>query len=824
MGKDVATTIRNPECTRCKKLCEFAKTVCMPGYGPKDADIMVVGEAPGEKEDERGIPYIGKAGFLLKKELLPTAGLVEEEIRFTNAVRCRPPNNRTPTIREIEACRSYLEAEIRMVQPKVVVLTGNVPLASALSFFAKDNKETKVSGITKWSGKVMWHREWNCWVIPMFHPSYVSRMRNQTQSEWYFERCVEVLKMAEELARKPRPEVPLPELEAVQEPKRFLEVAKEMAEAGTFAFDIETGNKGSRAWHTFVIGFSLACNGKRGYYIPWTLFEDRRSKVWEAFVDLMTNPKYLKIMHNGAYETRIFKFNDIPIRGQYHDTMVMAQLTDENFYKGLKDLSWVHTMYGGYERPLDLYKKEHKIKADYSLIPFDLMWEYGAMDSVVTYQLWERLLPQMREEGSYSLFSKILMPVRRVMSDAEHSGILVDEDRARELMKTGDQAMLVLEKMIYEEAGVEFNINSPKQLSSVLYDRLGLPVLKHTESGGISTDRSVVEALSEMGYPIGKLLSNRSYMKTMLGTHVSQAIEFMDPDSRVHPNYNLAGTVTGRTSCYEPSLQQVPRDKLVRSIYTVPEGWRLIEADLKSAELVYLAAVSGEGVFLDAFRSGTDLHNATWQAVKGLGSDYIPTQDERNMAKRVNFGLVYGISPVGLSKQLGITVDEAAEFVELYFQRLPKVAEWLEVQEETVKRLGYVESLFRRRRRLPMALSDIEYDVARAVRQATNAPIQSGAADYTYLGLVRTSNLLRRNRMRSRIIHTVHDCVLIESPEDEVERVTEMVLEGFEEPIKILPVRMKIEVEVNQRWGENNESTLEEIFKSTLGGNYVLAD
>lgn len=820
--KKSSTSIEHfPECEHCPKLCDNSLNVCMEGSGPSDADIMIVGEAPGATEDEFNLPFVGRAGEYLRDHLLVSARIPESRVRFTNAVRCHPPKNRNPTSRELRMCRSYLEAEIRRIGPKVIVGLGNVPLASLLSRFYKGaqeegtarKSEAVVGGITAWRGKPIWLREFNCWFIPTFHPSYC--MRNvQRKSAYSSNLVIKDLEKAYILSKKPRYTASILKTVAVDSLKDALYLLQKMVDSRIFAFDIETGVNANEPAKPFIIGCSFANCDTVGYYIPWSLVESHKT-LDRMLRSLLINNKLMKLMHNGAYEIRVLRFNGIPIWDRYFDTMIAAHMVDENFTKRLKDLTWVYTDFGGYDTPLERYKAEHAIKADYAKIPYELLSKYGALDAVATWVIYEKTKAKLNEEHLLPLFSKVSMPVRRVMSDAEIVGIRVDEERAELVKDSCRSAISRLEDAIYSCAGREFNISSPRQLQDVLYTSMGFRPLKETKTG-YSTDKESIDYLStQPNSDIAQYLSDLSYVKTMLKTHIKQALEFRwDSDSRIHANYNLTGTVTGRSSCSNPSLQNVPADRLVRSIYTATPGNFLIEADLKSAELATIAAVSGESTFLEAFENGLDPHSQTYRRIYDLPESYQPTKLERRKAKTINFGLVYGISEIGLSKNLGISVEEAQEFMTLYFERLSNVKRWMDRQKRLVRRQGYVVSMFNRKRRLPMGLSDSRSDIGRAERQAMNAPIQSGAADYTYIGLIRLSRILKKLELGSKIVHTVHDCGLVDTFPMEKNAVVEAFHEAFETPINAMPVNMKIDVELNRRWGEHNESRLFEIFKN----------
>lgn len=812
----------NPACDLCPKLCNNTMHVCMEGDGPDTADLMIIGEATGETEDEYNRPFIGRAGEYLREELLVDARVPESKVRFTNAVRCHPPDNRTPTILEIKKCRAYLEAEIRRVKPKVIVGMGNVPLASLLKFFYKGKgeegsakkQESKVSGISKWRGKQIWLSEFGCWFVPTFHPSYALRNEMGYHPSLYSRHQIaEDLSTAWALAQEPLIEVKYPQSMYVTSVSEAHRVLEEMRNAGTYAFDIETGGVG-RSIDKWVVGCSFACSSDIGYYIPTSVLESS-PELEKKYKLLLADKSLTKVMHNGAYEARIYRTSRVSKTGfseRYFDTMLSAHLLDENFGKGLKDLAWLYTPFGGYDTPLEVYKRENKIVEDYSKIPDDILGPYAALDAVATWILYEKLSDKLESEGLDSLYRKIVMPVRRVMTDAEVNGLTVDLERAHYIDELCTKARGRLREKVFEIAGREFNINSNDQLSDMLYNTLGFTPLKKTKKG-YSVDKESIEYIAKQpDSDIAMYLLDRSYVSTMQGTHVKQAIEFRWPeDGKVHTHYNSTGTVTGRISASAPSLQNVPQDALVRSLYVASPGNDLVEADLKQAELATIAAISGEETFVRAFNEGIDAHSATYRKVFDKPSDYEPTKLERRMAKTINFGLVYGISAVGLANRLDLSVEAAQEFMDLYFKQLPNIAAWMEEQKRLIHENGYVTSVFGRKRRLPDGMSDNWADMGRAERQAMNAPIQSGAADYTYVGLIRVKRGIQERKLRGKIVHTVHDCVVTDTPHVEVEAMSETIKEAFETPIKVIPVRMKVDVEVNKRWGQENESRLRDI-------------
>jgi len=786
----------------------------MEGDGPSDADFMVIGESPSEGDDELNQPFVSGPGEYFRETLLGEAGIPESKVRFTNTIRCA--KSKTPTVLEIKKCRPYLVEEINRVKPKVIVGLGNAALATMLQFIYKGKNEegtakkadAKVSGITRWRGNLIWLNEFNCWFMPTFSPLQCL-MKEGKNSMYTTDTVISDLITAWKAVDKAVP-IDFPKSVFLTTVSKVDAMLSKMAEAKIFAYDIETGGKG-RAIDKRIIGASFSCSTKVGYYVPQYVF-DNSEYLSKKLDKLLTDPRNYKIMHNGAYEYRIHHATGKPIYGRYFDTMIAAQLVDENFSKRLKDLTWLYTPIGGYDVELEKYKFENKIKEDYSLIPDYLLAPYGGFDAVVTYRLYHIFKKKMESEKVLPLFDKVIMPARREMSDAEMAGFYVDLDSAVSLGDICKKALKILEDNIYQCAGKEFNIGSSKQLQSVLFEDMGFTPLKETKSG-YSTDKESIEYLSSQpNSEIVRYLSDRSYVSTMLNTHIGQAIAYTWPDHRVHTNYNLAGAVTGRTSASNPSLQNVPADRLVRNLYTATPGNLLVEADLKSAELATIAAVSGETVFIKAFDEGMDPHAATYRQLYDLPDTYNCTKLERRKAKAVNFGMVYGLTPLGLAAQLKISEEEAINFMQLYFHRMPNVAKWMENQKKIVMRDGYVTSVFGRKRRLPMALSDSRGDINRACRQAMNSPIQSAAADYTYIGLVRLGRKIRSESMEGKIVHTVHDCVITDTPEHEAEDMAVLIKESFEKRVKALKIQMRVDVETGFKWGHGNESRLEDIF------------
>lgn len=818
----------------------------MQGQGPKHADIVFVGEAPGEEEDKAGIPFIGRAGRFLKRHVFRGAGVDESEVFITNAVRCRPPNNKTPSMVEIRNCFPHLEEELKRIQPKVIVALGNVPLHSLLPIHRKkrDPEEAEdtrwkyqaaVSGITRWRGKLMWHPIFKCYVIPTFHPSALARDFNQGVQFRLKQTIADVEEAVRASHREPPKVVPV-KTDYITDPGKAAEILERAIKAPFVAYDIET--EGFDPNEDSLWGFSVSFEPYKGYYISWDVMNHHKS-LRTLFAAFIQNSKQTKILHNVEFDDRFMqtKFSTLPpLAYPYVDTMIAASLLDENFGKGLKELVWRYLHYGGYEQEFDEWKEKHKKgwkKPDDPIEKREMekkMSVYGSTDAACTFLLWKKFEPMLDEQDLMPLFKKVSMPVRRVMTSAEVAGFRIDLDRAKKLKQRCENAQKLLTKKMFKYAGEKFNERSPVQLSKIFYDKLN--TLNDPEEYGIarnkrgfSTDATSLEILALKGKGQGKKLAQVLVDLRFINSQVSK---FIDPiiknvwdDGRIHTRYNSTGTVTGRTSCSNPGIHNVPRDKTIRSLFVASEGHQLVEADLARAELAILAAYCGDENLIKALEG--DPHSEVIKMMFNKPADYKPSEDERFVGKSINFGLVYGRGPVSLAAVLGCSVEQAMEYIRLYFERLPKVKKFLELNIKRSIKRGYALSLFKRRRRLPDLKSDNVPEQRKAERQANNSVIQSAAADYTYIGLIRVAVEIAKRGLHAKIIHTVHDCVIVDAPKSEVKEVAAIVKECFERPVKAVPVRMKIDVAIVNAWGEHNDSKLGVLLdtierKGSIGG------
>jgi DNA polymerase-1 len=424
----------------------------------------------------------------------------------------------------------------------------------------------------------------------------------------------------------------------------------------------------------------------------------------------------------------------------------------------------------------------------------------AAADAVL--RLRRRFQPQLRQLALGALLEKIELPLVPVLVDMEWRGVAVDVERLRELGHEFGQDLVRLERAIYAEAGTEFNINSTPQLRHVLFEKLQLPVLKRTKTGA-STDADVLEQLAATGFKVPELLLEYREVSKLKSTYVDALPSRVHPvTGRIHTSFDQAGAATGRLSSSEPNLQNIPvrtpRGELIRRCFVPGPGCRFVVADYSQIELRLLAHLSKDRAFIEAFRRGGDIHRETAAIIFGVAGDAV-TGEMRARAKTINFATIYGQGPFALSRQLGISQEEAKAFIKLYFERFAGVRRFLDQTVEQARRLGYVETLFGRRRYIP-ELKDPTHNVrAFGERTAMNSPLQGSAADLIKIAMVNLHRALRESGSRGAILLQVHDELVLEAPERDVEAVATIVRREMEGAAS-LNVPLVVDIGVGSNW------------------------
>ena len=510
--------------------------------------------------------------------------------------------------------------------------------------------------------------------------------------------------------------------------------------------------------------------GKAAVFLPGRL------AGYNGFLRAFFAPEIPKASHEVKDLTRSLLAEGLPAEGFVFDTALAGYLLDAT--AGRYDLeklamSWFHTAVP---------------KAESYLAPeaFTALGEdpqaLGAFLShtALVAALRRAMAPQLAETGMEKLFYEVELPLCRVLAEMELAGFRVDARALRSFGQALDEAIAQLEQRIYAHAG-PFNINSPKQLGEVLFERLGLPAQKKTKTGW-STNAEVLEKLRFQHPIVDEVLSYRQYAK-LKSTYVDGLLKVISPDGRVRTSFQMTVTATGRLSSTEPNLQNIPtRTELgseLRRMFVAGEGMVLVDADYSQIELRLLAHISGDEAMRAAFLSGEDFHTVTAAHVFGVPLGEV-TPAMRRAAKAVNFGIVYGISAFSLSQDLGVTVAEAKEYMEAYFARFPGVKRYMESVVEKARADGFVETLWHRRRALPEIKASNFNTRSFGERVALNMPIQGTAADIIKLAMVRVHRRLKEEDLAARLIMQVHDELIVECPGDEAERVKALLTEEME--------------------------------------------
>lgn len=508
-----------------------------------------------------------------------------------------------------------------------------------------------------------------------------------------------------------------------------------------------------------------------------------------------------KVGQDAKYDILVLRRAGVRLGGLISDTMVASYVLDPGRRShGLELLALEfldHTM-TSYD---DLCGKG-KQEIPFDIVPIECARHYACEMVDVTWQLEGRFQPQLETQQIYELYRDIEIPLVGVLADIEWTGIEIDRSWFASLKERFARERQRVEQEIYVAAGGEFNINSNPQLREVLFDRLGLPSSKKTATGP-STDASVLQELAEAGHELPVLLMEYRELSKLESTYIDALPALVNPHTgRLHTSYNQTVAATGRLSSSDPNLQNIPiRRELGRDIRRgfIPQaGWILLAADYSQIELRLLAHLSNDPAFVEAFRSGGDIHRQTAALIFDVPVGEV-TSEMRSRAKTINFATIYGQGPHALSRQLKIAHAEAKEFIERYFERFQRVREYLDSMVEYARKHGYVETIFKRRRYIP-ELRDRNFNIrAFGERTAANSPIQGSAADLIKIAMIRIRDRLLAENLRGRMLLQVHDELVLEVPQDEVDRVTEVVKYEMEHAAT-LSVPLIVDVGTGANW------------------------
>lgn len=565
------------------------------------------------------------------------------------------------------------------------------------------------------------------------------------------------------------------------------ELSELLLSQGAFAFDTETDSVNPLNAH--LVGISFAIRENEAWYIPVPESFEEAIFVIAPFKNVLQNPESVKIGQNIKFDILVLRKYGIHVSGQLFDTMIAHYLLNPELRHGMDYLAETYLNY----QPIpieSLIGSKGKNQRSMRTVPIAQICEYAAEDADVTLKLKNLFAPKLVSEELESLFFDIEMPLVYVLAEMEYTGVTLDKKALEQSSEELTKNLLIIEQEIYQLAGMEFNINSTKQVGEILFDRLKIEEkAKKTKMGSYSTSEDILEKIRNKHPIVGKLLKYRS-LKKLLSTYIDALPALINPKTtKIHTSFNQTVTSTGRLSSTNPNLQNIPiRDEIgreIRKAFTADNADCLFfSADYSQIELRIMAHLSSDPNMIEAFRSGEDIHAATAAKIYGVPIDHV-TSDMRRKAKTANFGIIYGISVFGLAERLNIPRAEAKELIDGYFLTYPRVKEYMDKSIQIAKEKGYVETIYKRKRFLADINSNNAVVRGYAERNAINAPIQGSAADIIKIAMVHIYRRFESAGLRSKMILQVHDELNFNVWKDEMEQVRQIVLDEMEGVIKL---------------------------------------
>lgn len=617
--------------------------------------------------------------------------------------------------------------------------------------------------------------------------------------------------------------------DCVNSPELFTKWLAKLQMAQLVAVDTETDNLD--AMQANLVGISFGLENGEACYIPLAhkgkitqptqvdLFGESEAELDEVkallpnqlnkadclaqLKPILENPNIRKIGQNIKYDLTIFARNGIELQGVAFDTMLQSYTLDSTGRHNMDNLA---ERYLGHQTiPFEELAGKGKHQLTFDQIELNKATEYAGEDAEITMKLHQLLWSELQKTPELvKLFEQIEMPLVSVLSRVERNGVLIDPAKLLAHSVEIEQRLKELETLVHQEAGEVFNLASTKQLQEILFNKLGLPILKKTPKGAPSTNEEVLEELAQMGHQVPVLLMEHRGLSKLKSTYTDKLPQMINAQTgRVHTSYHQAVTATGRLSSSDPNLQNIPirneQGRRIRQAFIAHDGYVILAADYSQIELRIMAHLANDANMIKAFAEGKDIHRSTAAEIFGVPLEAV-TSEQRRSAKAINFGLIYGMSEFGLANQLGISRTDAKKYMELYFQRYPAVQQFmLDIREKAAEK-GYVETLFGRRLYLPEINSSNQMRRKAAERVAINAPMQGTAADIIKVAMIGIDQAVR-NCEDIAMIMQVHDELVFEVKADRVEHYTQLIKAEMEKAIE-LKVPLIAEVGVGGNWDE----------------------
>lgn len=770
--------------------CTLDRSGYVPSRIVSGSKVAVIGEAPGANEVEQQTPFVGQSGQVLRKALREE-GIDPELVSFLNVVRCRPPKNRTPTDKEIALCgKKNLLPELNALSPSVVLLAGAVPFG----FFFKSSEVDESRGNFRVQG--------GRGFMTLFHPAYVLHQGGLESKEGR-----KIFGAIRHDLSKVRRFVDgslfsgreYTTVQTKEDARKWVDVLKKIEILGV---DIEAISL--RPWkpESKVLMISFAYDHLKSVCFP--LFHSEVTdgefrSVSEECVKSILSSSNTKVFHHAKYDVPYLEYLGYKVSGRICCTVLIAYLLDESRRTyGLKALV---------AQKLDGYRDLVKDFVNTSLVK---MSYYNCEDSDNCRRLFFEFSKDM-DEGLWNAHDKLLIPGSMELAEAEAAGMFVDLPMLKVVRGVIQTEVDGLISKINRAFPVGKTCTSDKDLSEFLFDQLGYTPRKSTKTGRRSVDKEVLQQLAEDDCEIARTMLRIRSDSKMLSTYLESYPSLVDPvDGKIHCSFMMHRTVTGRLASEDPNLQNIPRGELIRQLIVAPPGWKLIYGDLSQAELRVGGSLAHEPTLIEGYKKGLDAHRLTASTVVEIPMEKV-TKAQRQAAKSVNFGLMFRMSTDGLksyakaSYGVDMSYAQADEWREKWLKKY-RFQEWWKEIDEFLHKNGFVRTVFGRIRRLPNVYSSDKSLVREAERMATNDLVQSPTSDCCLLALIQCQRKFRESKMRSRVVLTVHDSIMIRSPDEEVKEAAKTLYCAVQSlKFDWLKVPLVMDLEVGERWSDLKE-------------------
>lgn len=821
------------------------------GRGTGENGILLIGDSLTAESVVNGANFQGSGGNLLTNILIKS-GIDPQKCFWTTLFKCYLPGNKKPKIADIKLCQdntSLLDLPKKDWEPKLLVLLGN----QVLQYFSQSQKLKDRRG--QFTRLPFLGKEYPA--IITYHPNIVFYNPKEVNTlELDFRRISEYIRgiRFDQLPQHNRNYC-----DSFDKFSELLQLFSSFPKEQVFSVDIETTGlelyqneqeaKESSYKNTIVsisittkipdkeeyISFCFLTKYRQQDDEYWFLpLENRESKEYTLLKDFLENHNIL--CHNGDFDIRFFWQYGINAKYE-HDTIDAHLLLEEDEPHKLKYLVKKFIAAGaGYEQKIQDVVEDDP--SQYGNTAKEILLEYNMDDSFFTYLLHEIFNKELKKQNLYDFYINHAMPLRKVMTRISHRGVLVDKFKLLNLADSYRNKIIQGKQLLFQIVGKEFNDSSSQQIADVLYNDLQLPILNRTEKGAPSTDKKTLSELAKKS-PIAKLLIDLRHYKKMCTTYLDGklgdkddekrgdgSLKYLDKNNRMHSNYFTSGTNSGRLSCRSQNFQNISKDSDIRNIFIAPDGWKLIEIDYKTAELVMLAYLSGDKKFIKAVNE-RDLHEDVARLLLKVDENKKVDDEIRTIAKRINFRKAYRGGPKGLAEQLGITLNEAYNWFKRWDESFPDVLNWFSFQDNLWRKQNYIESIYGRKKRFAdcnylLGISRDDYNARMAFydRIAVNFPCQSAVADTTNRAIYLFEKALdeifgpwkpdNSIYLRPGVILTVHDSIIVECPDELVDDILDLLITCATIPLPKLGISLKVDVKISQVWMQKEEEIEEE--------------